>query len=215
MTTIDSSAALPLHSFMQGLLLDLEQEDVAIIDDNAVMPSRSFCSRQRRQVRQQPVGRSYSASPCVLTRKKGTRPGGNDDEEKRSQWQKNQQREARRYSFESPISKKPTLASMDAGKRSWQRGSPTSTTAFLSPLSPKSARWSPHQPDATFLLSSDDAGDQLGGEHGINTLVSPRSARWHSTNNSQPSSMIRRQESFDSFLVCPERVVDIPVCTNL
>eukprot|EP00339_Tiarina_fusa_P019478 CAMPEP_0117083664 /NCGR_PEP_ID=MMETSP0472-20121206/58902_1 /TAXON_ID=693140 ORGANISM="Tiarina fusus, Strain LIS" /NCGR_SAMPLE_ID=MMETSP0472 /ASSEMBLY_ACC=CAM_ASM_000603 /LENGTH=181 /DNA_ID=CAMNT_0004812375 /DNA_START=151 /DNA_END=696 /DNA_ORIENTATION=- len=171
---------MALQSFMRDLLEKVEESE--IVTDNAITPTRSLRARHQRRLRPRKTkkqgGRSTSASPSVLNRKTLG--------ERRSQWQSRQEDGARTYSFESPVRKKAPWAAAEK--------SPNSVTgAFFSPLSPKSARWSPQA--AAFLLRQQEGWDP----------VSPKSARWRV----QPSLV--RQES-DSFLVCPERAFDsLPV----
>ena len=186
-----------LSSFMRGLL-GQNLATIEIVDDNAALPTQSLCTRQRRrQMRRQKKLRKHirssSSSPCVLTRK--------CLDGKRSQWQQNQQ-ETKSYSFESPVHKKATWTYDTANGTSCSLQHDVSPTSVLNPLSPKSARWCPHE-TASLLLTT----TPTKSEEGLNTLCSPRSARWRTM---QPS--LQRQES-DSFLIRPERVIDIPVCT--
>jgi hypothetical protein len=178
------TTAVALQSFMRDLLEQVEASE--IITDNAITPTRSLRARHQRRMRPRKTkkqgGRSSSVSPSVLSRKKLG--------ERRSQWQNRQQKDARINSFESPVRKKASWAPALASDAK----SPISVAGTVfSPLSPKSARWSPQA--AAFLLRQQEGWDP----------VSPKSARWRV----QPSSAER--EDSDSCLVCPERAFDMPV----
>jgi hypothetical protein len=138
----------PLHSYMQGLLRHVEgaHDNSEVVIDNAIIPTRSLRMKQRRR-RARPT-RCYSSSAfpessskrSILKSKNNTRRGVNtvsflqtiDNES----FQSPQQR---------PASKK--LSSLEF----------FSPQSVLSPLSPRSARWSPTTRPTLVRQESDTA----------------------------------------------------------
>jgi hypothetical protein len=161
--TMPACSPLPLHSYMKTLLQSragIVQSTPEIVCDNAASPTRSLRMQQRQLIRTSRIRPSFSERPSSLYQ-----------DEKRIQWQR---LEATSYSFQSP----PT------SKSSWnlKEESPCSV-AFLSALSPKSARWSPKPASLP----------------AIHYYLSPKSARWCTMH-----PCLLRQDS-DPVLICPSR----------